>query len=527
VLLEVEDPEAFVADPIVQTAMTNTMASVAGMPAEWVSVTLSVISRRRLGVGRKLQTGNVQADYIVSIPQDFAAVHGSVQDISSALGSTAPDTLAAMLTATITSLGGATTHSFSVASVGTPTITGGPTVTMTVPEVPALGALPFDDTTFAAGPVPIVILVLLGSLGLMCTFAIITWRVRKRLNEQRSQRLLEQSEKEAARLEEGGASKAKPEKSQDPSYKIYYLPKYLSGVAIMKDEGNGMWKADKSRLEAESYQDKTGVGYRNSMDLDDKAVDIIPLKWGGTVPGESAGPDWIKCYVKGQGRDFLEENEGLNLQDDAANLIARFNPEDDSAVLESDDRFTPNEDSVAIETDAHCGSDVPGVSRVLDSYTAPRPGASYQPAVTHLSPRPDMLSGYPGDDPDDPRMPALCCPAIPEDVSPHGAMCIDDVIYGDTSLVDAAILAEVEQALAPTDNVEEVSIDSRLWGGSRADSDEVSIEDLNPEGPATFRRPCRTSGPPLLSRTSRTSKPSSSSGNARIPPPVGILTWEL
>lgn len=96
--------------------------------------------------------------------------------------------------------------------------------------------------------------------------------------------------------------------------KIYYLPKTAGGVAIMidKGEGDGMWHAYNGELKSVT----PGVQYRKSMDIEDKAEVGLFLKWGGAVRGESAGPDWVKCYVHFPrpvwGFDFSRQESGRN-----------------------------------------------------------------------------------------------------------------------------------------------------------------------------------------------------------------------
>jgi hypothetical protein len=79
-----------------------------------------------------------------------------------------------------------------------------------------------------------------------------------------------------------------------PDEVIYYLPKFVKGSQVMVDQGGGMWMADNSKLGSQSPT----LGYRKSMDLNDRADDNACIKYGNTVRGEAVGSDWVKCYVK-------------------------------------------------------------------------------------------------------------------------------------------------------------------------------------------------------------------------------------
>lgn len=79
-LMEVSDPQQFVADPNVRMAMQETIATVAGVPPDRVEVRLTASRRLTPAAAdseRRLQSGSVSVDYTITLPSDGAAATAS------------------------------------------------------------------------------------------------------------------------------------------------------------------------------------------------------------------------------------------------------------------------------------------------------------------------------------------------------------------------------------------------------------------------------------------------------------------
>lgn len=89
--MSVSNPEEFVKDPNVTAAVAAGIATALNVPGEWVNVTLSVVPARRQlgGRGRRLASGTVQVDYVITIPGETPVVGASSPaNVTAALGST-------------------------------------------------------------------------------------------------------------------------------------------------------------------------------------------------------------------------------------------------------------------------------------------------------------------------------------------------------------------------------------------------------------------------------------------------------
>jgi hypothetical protein len=192
------DVSVFVSDPVVRTALTNSIAAIAGVATSWVEVTLSVANRRLAIAGRRLQSSSVQVDYVINVPQEQATSASTAQ---SALFTTSMGAMTALVEAEISSTAGSGTYTMSIVGMSAPTVDGADvltsTATSTTPEqstavateesststyMPTAAPLETGNEGSAAaiaGP-QLALLIVLGLSGILIAATIAHWRLRKK-----------------------------------------------------------------------------------------------------------------------------------------------------------------------------------------------------------------------------------------------------------------------------------------------------------------------------------------------------------
>jgi hypothetical protein len=198
--LVVDNPEGFVTDPAVRTAMRSGISAVAGVPASWVTVTMSLGRLRRLAsrgdghasqvlTGRSLQSSTVTVDYVISIPSDYALdVTAHVQSVQSSLNTVSSTAMAAVIEAEISAQAGSGTFSFTVADMSSPTVEGEvettPTTTETSQVPPRVDVIPMgetpDTTTANSRVFVLAMMCILGASGVIFACILGSSRARKK-----------------------------------------------------------------------------------------------------------------------------------------------------------------------------------------------------------------------------------------------------------------------------------------------------------------------------------------------------------
>mmetsp|Transcript_65819 Transcript_65819/g.189772 ORF Transcript_65819/g.189772 Transcript_65819/m.189772 type:complete len:253 (+) Transcript_65819:92-850(+) len=147
--MKVADPKAFAEDPKVKTAIGKSIGETIGVPAEYITVTLTVVTRRLDSSARRLE-GSVTADYTITIPATAAATTMTTNpaDITSKMTAVPVADLAKKITDTVKADGG-TAYTVEVTAVATPTVA---VVTTTAPATTVLpAAVSFAKTHGAEG----------------------------------------------------------------------------------------------------------------------------------------------------------------------------------------------------------------------------------------------------------------------------------------------------------------------------------------------------------------------------------------
>jgi hypothetical protein len=184
VIMQVDDPQAFVSDPAVEQALVNGMSSIVGMPPSFISVSMAVTDpvRRRLGAGfkrnpalaalarRRLQGGSVQVDYVIIVP----GTHSSVQDVVGTVEAMPATAIAAVIAAEISAHAGSGAYAVSVASVTAETLRRTPIVTEAPANAETLAAMTeVEDEPLLGGTELLVLaLVLLGISAMLVVLAV-------------------------------------------------------------------------------------------------------------------------------------------------------------------------------------------------------------------------------------------------------------------------------------------------------------------------------------------------------------------
>merc|ERR1712151_209220 len=114
--LTTDEPEAFVQDPAVREALTESVALQAGVPSSYVTVRLSI------GAGsRRLQStgSSVQVSYEITVPIGSAS---SAQDVHANIANADTTTLTSLITESLNERKGSGAYSVVVASITEPTL---------------------------------------------------------------------------------------------------------------------------------------------------------------------------------------------------------------------------------------------------------------------------------------------------------------------------------------------------------------------------------------------------------------------
>jgi len=148
--MKVADPKAFAEDPKVKTAIGKSIGETIGVPAEYITVTLTVVTRRLDSSARRLE-GSVTADYTIIIPATAAGsttMTTNPADITSKMTAVSVADLAKKITDTVKADGGAA-YTVEVTAIATPTVA---VVTTTAPATTVLpAAVSFAKTHGAEG----------------------------------------------------------------------------------------------------------------------------------------------------------------------------------------------------------------------------------------------------------------------------------------------------------------------------------------------------------------------------------------
>lgn len=108
-------------DPGARTAVAQGLASMIGVPTDWVNVVLQLISRRLL-TARILQgNGNVRMSYTITIPDTLQST-GILTNVTSTLTNARPADVTASISAALTQSVGAGAYSVVVSQMSTPVI---------------------------------------------------------------------------------------------------------------------------------------------------------------------------------------------------------------------------------------------------------------------------------------------------------------------------------------------------------------------------------------------------------------------
>jgi len=170
----------FASDPEVLAAVTDSIAALVGVPAEYVEVTITVVSRR-LGEqdnvddsGRRLAGGKVRIDYIIRLPDPVPNGISDARGVTSKLqANEAAGYLTTLISENVDARAGAGKYTVTVAQMSIPSVeliqvsttTRTTTSTSSAPSPPAI-AQPSDDGGSGAGAAVGATLGTLGVLGL-------------------------------------------------------------------------------------------------------------------------------------------------------------------------------------------------------------------------------------------------------------------------------------------------------------------------------------------------------------------------
>mmetsp|Transcript_117282 Transcript_117282/g.339060 ORF Transcript_117282/g.339060 Transcript_117282/m.339060 type:complete len:246 (-) Transcript_117282:147-884(-) len=119
--MTVNDPAEFVKDPNVKTAIGKSIGEIIGVPATYISVTLTVVERRLEGSLRRL-TGSVKVDYTITLPATAPAgesVNTDASDIVNKMKTTQVVDLASKINAAVVAEGG-TAYTVQVTAIDDP-----------------------------------------------------------------------------------------------------------------------------------------------------------------------------------------------------------------------------------------------------------------------------------------------------------------------------------------------------------------------------------------------------------------------
>merc|ERR1711994_701407 len=115
--MESTNAEEFVSDLNVLEAVTQSIAELSGVPDDQVIVTFGQRTRLRKNAGRGLQTGIIDASYVITVPEGTNAAN-----IVNALNSTTLETLTTTISEALGEVVGSGTFSVTVSSKSDPVI---------------------------------------------------------------------------------------------------------------------------------------------------------------------------------------------------------------------------------------------------------------------------------------------------------------------------------------------------------------------------------------------------------------------
>merc|ERR1712217_443922 len=116
----------FVSDPNVLEAVTQSIAEISGVPDDQVIVTLGETRRLRKNAGRRLQTGIIDARYVITVPEGTNAA-----SIVNALNGTTLEILTTTISEALEEVVGSGTFSITVTNKSDPVIITDETTTTT------------------------------------------------------------------------------------------------------------------------------------------------------------------------------------------------------------------------------------------------------------------------------------------------------------------------------------------------------------------------------------------------------------
>jgi len=140
-VMQVDDPQAFAADPAVRSAIADAVAGVAQVPSEFVSVVLTVVGRRLSSETRRL-AGSVEAKYTILLPATSSASPTAIGDT---LAATSPSAMTARVNSAIERKVGAGKYSVTVTAMVAP-------VVEVFTTTAAIGIIPDAIDNEVAGP---------------------------------------------------------------------------------------------------------------------------------------------------------------------------------------------------------------------------------------------------------------------------------------------------------------------------------------------------------------------------------------
>jgi len=121
--MTVSDPTAFVADAEAKQGVRKGLAKVVSLPEDFISVTLSVSSRRLLAgkqrSSRRLQTGGVDVSYEIVVPESSVVEAEEVRDVLVSASTDVTD-LAESITSSVNDVKGEGIYLMVVASIEAP-----------------------------------------------------------------------------------------------------------------------------------------------------------------------------------------------------------------------------------------------------------------------------------------------------------------------------------------------------------------------------------------------------------------------
>jgi len=118
--MQISNASGFMSDPGARTAVAEGLASMIGVPTDWVNVVLQFLSRRLHGVTPRIlqDNRNVRMSYTITIPDTLQST-GILTNVTSALTNARPADVTSSISAALTQSVGAGAYTVIVSQMST------------------------------------------------------------------------------------------------------------------------------------------------------------------------------------------------------------------------------------------------------------------------------------------------------------------------------------------------------------------------------------------------------------------------